>query len=409
MPRKKLKPSPLAPQKPPVLHPVAGIRLATAASGMKYQGRDDIMLMVADSPVVVAGVLTQSKTCSAAVDWCRGVLAQNTARGVLVNAGNANAFTGKRGRESTRRCAVATADSISARPEEILLASTGVIGEVMDDALITAHLSPMASRLKEGSWQGAAEAIMTTDTFSKGSSIQIEIASQTITITGIAKGSGMIAPDMATMLAFIATDAKISAHDLKPMTRALADESFNAISVDGDTSTSDTLVVMATGKAGEAIKGDDLDVFRSGLKQVMVDLAQQIVRDGEGASKFITIDITGAEDDVAARRVGLSIANSPLVKTAIAGGDANWGRVVMAVGKSGEKADRDKLKISIGGVLIASQGATVEDYDEAPITAHMQGKEITLAVDLGVGDGKGRVWGCDLTHNYIDINANYRS
>jgi glutamate N-acetyltransferase/amino-acid N-acetyltransferase len=404
-----MKISPLAPKIPPVLHPVPGLRLATAKSGMKYQGRDDVMLMVADAPAVAVGALTQSKTCSAAVDWCQDIFGQGTARAVLVNAGNANAFTGRQGAESVARCAAAAAAAIGANPKDILLASTGVIGEPMDDALITAHLTAMTARLDENAWASAAAAIMTTDSFTKATSSQIEITGQTITITGIAKGSGMIAPNMATMLAFIGTDAKITAADLKAIIGSVINESFNAISVDGDTSTSDTVAVMATGLTGELITGDSLSYFKQGLKGVMVELAQLIVRDGEGAQKFITIDVSGGEDDDAARRVGLTIANSPLVKTAIAGGDANWGRVVMAAGKSGEKVERDRLKISIGGILVAAQGRQVENYDETPVATHIKGDAVSIAVDLGVGSGTARVWSCDLTHGYIEINADYRS
>lgn len=404
-----MKLSPLAPKDAPILHPVPGIKLAAAATGMKYQDRADVMFMVADDDAVVAGALTRSKTCSAAVDWCKPALASGTARAVLVNAGNANAFTGKIGALSVARCADAAAAAIGTSAEQILLASTGVIGEPMDDQLITDHLPALTASLGPNNWAEAAAAIMTTDTFAKTASLQLLIAGELITITGMAKGSGMIAPDMATMLGFIATDANISAEMLADITRDVTDESFNAITVDGDTSTSDTVIVMASGKTGAPLKGDDVATFRQGLKTIMVDLAQQIVRDGEGASKFITIDVTGAENDAAARRVGLAIANSPLVKTAIAGEDANWGRVVMAVGKSGEQADRDRLTISMGGEMIAKDGQRVEDFDETPVAAHMKGQYIEIAVDLGIAAGKAQVWTCDLTHGYIDINADYRS
>ena len=393
----------------PELHPVAGIKLATAASGMKYKGRDDIMLMVADDKAVVAGALTRSKTCSAAVDWCKDVLKTGTAKAILVNAGNANAFTGKRGLASVDRMAKASADAFSVAPEDILLASTGVIGEPMNDQVITGYLPQLTANLSDQSWADAAAAIMTTDTFAKADSRKVTINGEDITITGIAKGSGMIAPDMATMLAFIGTDAKISKDDLDTITHQVTDESFNAITVDGDTSTSDTVIVMATGQTGLEISGDGLTQFQAALKDVMVDLAQQIVRDGEGAEKLITITITGAEDDQSARRIGLAIANSPLVKTAIAGEDANWGRVVMAVGKSGEPADRDRLSISIGGTVIAHNGDRVDDYDETPVADHMKTRDIHIDVDLGLGHGQAQVWTCDLTHGYITINADYRS
>ena len=404
-----LKTSPLAPERMADLHPVAGIQLATAASGMKYKGRDDVMLMTADNPVVVAGAVTKSKTCSAAVDWCKSVMAEGMGKAILVNAGNANAFTGQRGLDSVQRMAEATADVMSCQASHVLLASTGVIGEPLDDQLITGYLPQLKSDLAEDKWADAAAAIMTTDTFAKAASRQIEIDGVLITITGIAKGSGMIAPDMATMLAFIATDADISADDLGPITKQITDESFNAITVDGDTSTSDTVVMMATAKTGNRLSGESLEIFAKTFKAVMVDLAQQIVRDGEGAEKFITIRVKGAEDDAAARRIGLVIANSPLVKTAIAGEDANWGRIVMAVGKSGEKADRDRLSIAIGGVVIARDGNPVEGYDETPVTAHMKTRDIEIDVDLGIGSGQAEVWTCDLTHGYISINADYRS
>lgn len=404
-----MKTSPLAPKKPPRLNPVPGLKIATAASGMKYQNRDDVMLMVADDNAVAAGALTRSKTCSAAVDWCKAVLGKGSARAVLVNAGNANAFTGKLGQDSVHRCADAVASMLKTNPDGVLLASTGVIGEPLDDALITKHLDGLMANLDANAWASGAAAIMTTDTFSKAASTQIDIDDATITITGMAKGSGMIAPDMATMLAFIGTDAAISADDLTAMTKEVTDESFNAITVDGDTSTSDTVLVLATGKTGTRLEGNSLSTFRQALKSIMVELAQQIVRDGEGASKFITINVDGAEDDGSARRIGLAIANSPLVKTAIAGEDANWGRVVMAVGKSGENADRDLLKISIGGVLIAAEGQRVDDYDEAPVAAHMKTDDIDITVDIGLGHGQAQVWTCDLTHGYIEINADYRS
>ena len=409
-----MKRSPLAPSSMPELHAVAGIKLATAASGMKYKGRNDIMLMVADSNAVVAGALTRSKTCSAAVDWCKQVLKTGSAKAVLVNAGNANAFTGKRGLASVDRMAKASADALSVAPEvilpkDILLASTGVIGEPMDDEVITGYLPQLIAKLSDQSWADAAAAIMTTDTFAKAASQKVMISGETITITGVAKGSGMIAPDMATMLAFVGTDAKITKEDLAAITRQVIDESFNAITVDGDTSTSDTVIAMATGQTGPEISGDGLTQFQAALKDIMVDLAQQIVRDGEGAEKLITITVTGAEDDQSARRIGLAIANSPLVKTAIAGEDANWGRVVMAVGKSGEPADRDRLSISIGGTVIAQNGDRVDDYDETPVAAHMKTRDIKVDVDLGLGQGQAQVWTCDLTHSYITINADYRS
>ena len=404
-----MKRSPLAPSSLPVLHPVAGIRLATAASGIKYKNRDDVMVMVADDAATIAGAVTRSKTCSAAVDWCKSVLTTGSAKAILVNAGNANAFTGKRGLASVERMAKACAETFDVTPQDILLASTGVIGEPLDDPAITAFLPQLCADLSDASWAEAAAAIMTTDTFAKAASAQVDIDGEAITITGIAKGSGMIAPDMATMLAFIATDAAVNSDDLMAITRKASDESFNAITVDGDTSTSDTVLVMATGQKGTTLSGAALTAFQTALKGIMVDLAQQIVRDGEGAEKLITITVTGAEDDGSARRVGLAIANSPLVKTAVAGEDANWGRVVMAVGKSGEPADRDRLSIAMGGVVIARDGDRVDNYDETPVAAHMKTRDIHIDVDLGIGQGEAQVWTCDLTHGYITINADYRS
>jgi len=414
--------SPLAPEKMPDLHPVKGFRLAVAESGIKYQDRPDLMLLVADQPAVIAGVLTTSRTASAPVDWCRKVLEGGTARAVFVNAGNANAFTGQAGVDTVEETALAVADSIRASDDEVLLASTGVIGEPLDAGLMIRHLPAMQQSMNEAAsshqdlgqdWEQAAEAIRTTDTFAKATSRRLTLNGVEVTITGIAKGSGMIAPDMATMLSFIATDAAIAPAVLQAMTRRIADQSFNAITVDSDTSTSDTVLVLASGMAGNAEISDpasrDAEDFAAALHDLMVELAQLIVRDGEGATKFITITVAGAEDDQAARRMGLAIANSPLVKTAIAGEDANWGRIVMAVGKSGEKADRDRLSIAMGGVVIAQDGQRVADYDETPVAEHMKGQEITIAVNAGVGDGTAVVWTCDLTHGYISINADYRS
>ncbi len=414
--------SPLAPEKMPDLLPVKGFRLAVAESGIKYQDRPDLMLLVADQPAVIAGVLTTSRTASAPVDWCRKVLEGGTARAVFVNAGNANAFTGQAGVDTVEETALAVADSIRASDDEVLLASTGVIGEPLDAGLMIRHLPAMQQSMNEAAsshqdlgqdWEQAAEAIRTTDTFAKATSRRLMLNGVEVTITGIAKGSGMIAPDMATMLSFIATDAAIAPAVLQAMTRRIADQSFNAITVDSDTSTSDTVLVLASGMAGNAEISDpasrDAEDFAAALHDLMVELAQLIVRDGEGATKFITITVAGAEDDQAARRMGLAIANSPLVKTAIAGEDANWGRIVMAVGKSGEKADRDQLSIAMGGVVIARDGQRVADYDETPVAEHMKGQEITIAVNAGVGDGAAVVWTCDLTHGYISINADYRS
>lgn len=405
--------SPFAPARFPTLKPVPGVRLSGVSAGIKYTGRADLMLAELAPGTQVAGVLTRSKTRSSAVDWCREVLAKGKARGIIVNAGNANAFTGKRGMEGTKGMVAAAAEALGCKPRQVLVASTGVIGLPLPVDRIEAAMGSAVEGLAEGNWTTAARAIMTTDTFPKGASATAEIDGKTVTISGFAKGSGMIAPDMATMLCFVFTDAAIPADILDALVRKSADRSFNSITVDSDTSTSDTLLVAATGKAGNTKPkkpGDKiLKDFKRALDEVLIDLATQVVKDGEGASKFVTIDVSGAVSRKSARRIGLAIANSPLVKTAIAGEDANWGRVVAAVGKSGEPADRDRLTIAMGGVVIAEKGEGVPDYDEAPVTAHLKGREVEITVDIGLGSGAARVWTCDLTHGYIDINADYRS
>jgi glutamate N-acetyltransferase/amino-acid N-acetyltransferase len=406
--------SPLAPAKSPQLPAIAGVRLAARECNVRYKNRTDVMLMELAPGTTIAGVLTKSLTRSAPVDLCRKHLKGGKARAILVNSGNSNAFTGKAGIASVERCVKASVAALKCKPSEIYLASTGVIGEPMADDRITGNLPAIIKDLKGDAWADAAAAIMTTDTFPKLATRQAKIGDATVTINGIAKGSGMIAPDMATMLAFVATDAKIPAPILQELLSRGADRSFNAITVDGDTSTSDTLLLAATGQAAKHPKpksaGDAvLKNFRAALEDLLADLAIQVVKDGEGASKLVTIDVTGAATARAARKIGLSVANSPLVKTAIAGEDANWGRIVAAVGKSGEKADRDKLSIAIGGVTITKKGQRVPDYDETPVAAHIKGQEIRIAVDVGVGKGSARVWTCDLTHRYIEINADYRS
>jgi glutamate N-acetyltransferase/amino-acid N-acetyltransferase len=407
------KKSPLAPARFPVLPPVAGVQVAAAAAGVKYKGRDDVFLASLASGTNIAGVTTTSKTCSSSVEWTRSVVAKGKARGVIVNAGNANAFTGKAGAEGTRHMASAAAKVLDCKPKQVVVASTGVIGEKLPGDRISDAMPGLAEKLSDGTWRDAAGAIMTTDTFPKGAGTVTEIGGVEVSIAGIAKGSGMIAPDMATMLAFVFTDAAIPAPMLQKLLRRSADRSFNAITVDGDTSTSDTLVLAATGKARnkkpKSIADKNLKAFRSALDAVLIDLAQQVVKDGEGAQKFITINVTGADSADSARRIGLAIGNSPLVKTAIAGEDANWGRVVMAVGKSGQPADRDRLSIAMGGTVIAEKGEGVVGYDEAPVAEHLKGRDIVIDVDLGIGKGKACVWTCDLTHGYIDINADYRS
>ncbi|MBA4275057.1 MAG: bifunctional ornithine acetyltransferase/N-acetylglutamate synthase [Alphaproteobacteria bacterium] len=401
--------SPLAPAAFPSLPAVAGVTLAAAAAGIRYKDRVDVLLMGFAEGTTAAGVFTRSKAPSAPVDWCRAALAHGQARACVVNAGNANAFTGKKGVEAVQATAHATASLMHCAPHEVMLASTGVIGEPLPHGTLTAALPGLHAALDAVSWEMAARAIMTTDTFPKAATRTLHIGGEPVTINGIAKGSGMIAPDMATMLAFIATDAAIDAATLHAMLQRVTEVSFNCTTVDGDTSTSDTLMLFATGQSKATMDDAALQQFESALRDVATELAMLVVRDGEGASKFITIHVRGAEHDAAAKRIALTIANSPLVKTAIAGEDANWGRVVMAVGKSGEKADRDTLDIAMGGVLIASQGERVEGYDEAPVVAHMQGQEIAIDVDLHLGDGEAVVWTCDLTHGYIDINGSYRS
>ncbi len=409
--------SPLAPAGFPELPAVAGVRLVTAATAVKYKGRDDLLICEVVEGSSVAGAFTRSKTRSAPVDWCRKALSGGEARGLVVNAGNANAFTGKAGDRALEVCVEAAADQLACRPSRIFAASTGVIGQLLPTAPIVEHLRASWEQMTETSasvWETAAKAIMTTDTFAKGSGQTVKLGNADVNIAGIAKGSGMIAPDMATMLAFIFTDAAIPSPILQEILSPGVDRSFNAITVDSDTSTSDTVLLMATGAvqgqpAITDVNDPQLDAFKQALDAVLVDLAQQIVRDGEGATKFISVTVSGAEDDGAARRIGLAIANSPLVKTAIAGEDANWGRIVMAVGKSGEMADRDKLSIDIGGHTVAREGVAVDGYDETPVAAHMKTDEIDIQVDVGIASGTATVWTCDLTHGYISINADYRS
>ncbi len=406
------KRSPLAPDSFPHLPTIDGLGLAVAASGAKYKGRDDLLLMTLCSSATVAGVFTRSDTAAAPVQWCRDRIISGTARAILTNAGNANAFTGQHGQNSVSQTATALGAVLDCAAEDILLASTGVIGEPLDTTILTPYFPQLAAN-DTASWEQAAAAILTTDTFAKGAHAQCEIDGITVTICGIAKGSGMIAPNMATMLAYVATDAALPAALLQQILSSSADQSFNAITVDSDTSTNDSVFLIATGRAKHrpVTSPDDprLAGFRDALAQLMVDLATQIVRDGEGASKFITITVTGAATDHAARQIGLAIANSPLVKTAIAGEDANWGRIVMAIGKAGFNIDQGAICIKIGGFAVAADGMRVADYDEAPFAAHMQTASIDIAVAVGPGPGTARVYTCDLTHGYISINADYRS
>jgi glutamate N-acetyltransferase / amino-acid N-acetyltransferase len=407
-----LAPSPLAVTLPE-LPAVAGVRLGAAAAGIRYQGRTDAVMVEMPAGTTVAGVFTRNQCPGAPVDWCRAVLPAGKARALVVNAGNANVFTGRAGANAAKATAVAAAELIGCPTKHVFLASTGVIGELLPHEKLTAALPALHASLTENGWEAAARGIMTTDTFPKASTRVATLGGAEVRITGIAKGSGMIAPDMATMLCFVFTDAKIPAPPLQAALAKGADASFNCTTVDSDTSTSDTVLLFATGQTRHARVppegGAMLRDFRAKLAEVLLDLALQVVRDGEGAQKLIRIDVVGAVSAKSARRVALAIGNSPLVKTAIAGEDANWGRIVMAVGKAGEPADRDRLSVGVGGTWMARDGAVVPGYDEAPVVAHMKGREIAIAVDLGLGNGKATAWTCDLTHGYIDINGSYRS
>ncbi|MCO6051703.1 bifunctional glutamate N-acetyltransferase/amino-acid acetyltransferase ArgJ [Mesorhizobium sp. RP14(2022)] len=405
--------SPLAPKSVPAMPALDGVGIATAQAGIKYKNRTDLLLMVFDEGTEVAGVFTRSKCPSAPVDFCRANLGGGRARALVVNSGNANAFTGKKGRETTRATGEMAAQAVGCSADEIFLASTGVIGEPLDANKFGHLLGGLAKEAKGGAWAEAAAAIMTTDTYPKVATRQVALNGATVTINGIAKGAGMIAPDMATMLSFVATDAAVAAPVLQALLSSSVETTFNAVTVDSDTSTSDTLLLFATGKAGNARITDagdpKLEAFRAALGEVLHDLAVQVVRDGEGARKEIEIEVTGASDDRSAKRIALSIANSPLVKTAVAGEDANWGRVVMAVGKAGEPADRDRLAIWFGPHRLAHEGERDPDYSEEATSAYMKGEQIRIRADIGLGEGKARVWTCDLTKEYVAINGDYRS
>ncbi|MBV1697294.1 MAG: bifunctional glutamate N-acetyltransferase/amino-acid acetyltransferase ArgJ [Hyphomicrobiales bacterium] len=408
--------SPLAPPAFPEMPPVAGVRLATAAAGIRYAGRTDVLLALFDPGTAVSGVFTRSKCPSAAVDWCRARLPGGSARALVVNSGNANAFTGKSGRTATKLTADIAAKAAQCRPDDIFLASTGVIGEPLDASKFAVVMDRLAADAAPGRWQEAADAIMTTDTFPKGAAALVRLGSKTVTICGIAKGAGMIAPDMATMLSFVFTDAPIAPAVLKALLRDGVEDTFNAVTIDGDMSTSDTLLAFATGAAAaqgvakfKRLSDPRLAAFRKGFNAVLADLAEQVARDGEGARKLIEIVVEGARSKKSARRIALSIANSPLVKTAVGGEDANWGRVVMAVGKAGEPANRDRLSIWFNGIRVAHKGERDPDYDEAAVSAAMKKSEIALKVALGIGNGRDRVLTCDLTKDYIAINGDYRS
>jgi glutamate N-acetyltransferase / amino-acid N-acetyltransferase len=408
--------SPLAPEILTELPVIAGIRLGVGCTGTKYKDRNDVMIALCDDTIAVAGVFTTSKTASAPVDWCRDHVADGRARAIIVNAGNANAFTGQKGMAGVQSVVGQLAKVLDCPQTEVFAASTGVIGEPLDADSIIRLIEAACAQAVPDNWLEAARAIMTTDTFPKLATVEATIDGVPVRINGIAKGSGMIAPDMATMLSFIFTDAAIPAGVLQTLLAQSVEPSFNSISIDSDTSTSDTVLMFATGQAHSTNttalhSADDprLDSFREKLNALTLNLAHQIVRDGEGAQKFITITVAGAENDRAAKVIARSIADSPLVKTAIAGGDPNWGRIVMAVGKSGEAADRDRLIIWIGDSQVTESGYLHPGYSEQVTAEHMKGDDITIKVDVGIAQGCATVWTCDLTHGYIDINTDYRS
>ncbi|WP_439521579.1 bifunctional glutamate N-acetyltransferase/amino-acid acetyltransferase ArgJ [Marivita sp.] len=402
--------SPLAPASFPDLPVIKGARFATAAAGVKYAGRTDVMLAMLDPGSCVAGAFTKSATRSANVLDCQSKirLGDDTGAAIIVNSGNSNAFTGRAGDESVQAICAEVARVAGLSTTRVFTSSTGVIGERLPHDRIQAKVQELYDTLDEAGLPAAAKAIMTTDTFAKGATTRVDLPGGSVTIAGIAKGSGMIAPNMATMLVYIFTDARIAQTDLQSLVSALNEKTFNSITVDSDTSTSDTLLVAATGASGVSVRDDDT-AFRDGLHHVMQDLAHQVVRDGEGATKFVEITVTGALNNADAKTHAMAIANSPLVKTAIAGEDPNWGRVVMAIGKSGAPADRDTLSISFGDVKVASNGWVDPDYREEQGAAIMKEQNISMTVDLGMGEGAATVWTCDLTHGYISINADYRS
>ena len=404
-----MKISPLAPASFPKLPIISGVTFATAAAGIKYAGRTDVMLASIAAGSTVAGVFTRSATSAACVLDCQSKMGGNMLQGaaILVNSGNANAFTGNAGQASVDRICAAVAIGLGVPASAVFTSSTGVIGEVLPDHKITKCIDALAGSLGEDALENAAKAIMTTDTYAKGSTASVEINGKTVKISGIAKGSGMVAPDMATMLVYIFTDAKIAQPDLQALLADLTDKTFNCITVDSDTSTSDALICAATGASSADVSGNP--DFAQALGQVMLDLAHQVVKDGEGATKFVAVEVTGAASDGDARLVAMSIANSPLVKTAIAGEDPNWGRIVMAVGKSGAEADRDRLSIWFGPHLVAENGWVAKTYTEDTGASYMKQSELVIRTDLGIGGAKTTVWTCDLTHGYIEINADYRS
>lgn len=402
--------SPLAPAGFPALPVIGGVAFASGEAGVKYSGRKDVCLITLAPGSSVAGTFTKSATRSANVLDCQRKLGGDASAGAafFINSGNSNAFTGRAGEGSVAAICASIAEATGLPQDRIYTSSTGVIGERLPHEKITAKVSGLAADLQCDGIEGAAQAIMTTDTFSKGACAEVEIDGKTVKIAGIAKGSGMIAPDMATMLVYIFTDAKVEQSLLQQILSELTDTTFNCITVDSDTSTSDTLLLGATGASGAEIS-DPTGPFRDALESVMLELAHLVVKDGEGATKFVEIQVTGAASDADAKTHGLAIANSPLVKTAVAGEDANWGRVVMAIGKSGAAADRDLLSIRFGDILVAEKGWVAESYSEEQGAAYMTQDHLVIGVDLGLGNGEAKVWTCDLTHGYISINADYRS
>jgi glutamate N-acetyltransferase / amino-acid N-acetyltransferase len=408
--------SPNAPTDVPDMPEIAGVKLATAAAGIRYKGRTDVLLAVMDKGTTVAGVFTRSKCPSAPVEWCRARLGRGVARALVVNSGNANAFTGKTGKQSTALTAAIAAKAVGCSTSEIFLASTGVIGEPLDATKFDGVLATLAESARPGDWIGAARAIMTTDTFPKVATATVKLGKTKVTINGMAKGAGMIAPDMATLLSFVFTDAPLSSAVLQSLLKSGVDDTFNAVTIDGDTSTSDTLMAFATGAAAAngapriSRAGDPrLKAFVKAFRDVLANLSEQVARDGEGARKLVEIIVEGATTKASARKIAMSVANSPLVKTAIAGEDANWGRVVMAVGKAGEPANRDKLSISFNGIRVAKSGARDPSYDEEEVSRAMKNPKVQIRIGLGLGKGRDRVLTCDLTKEYVAINGDYRS
>jgi glutamate N-acetyltransferase / amino-acid N-acetyltransferase len=408
--------SPLAPTNVPEMPVIPGVRLATAAAGIRYKGRTDVLLAVMDKGTTVAGVFTKSKCPSAPVEWCRAKLSRGQARALVVNSGNANAFTGKTGRQATTLTAALAAKAVGCSANEVYLASTGVIGEPLDATKFDGVLGTLAESATPADWMSAARAIMTTDTFPKLATATVKLGKAKVTINGMAKGAGMIMPDMATMLSFVFTDAPLSSSVLQALLKSGVQDTFNALTIDSDTSTSDTLLAFATGTAAASgapkiTRASDprLKAFTKAFRDILANLSEQVARDGEGARKLVEIIVEGATTKVSARRIAMSVANSPLVKTAIAGEDANWGRVVMAVGKAGEPANRDKLSIAFNGIRVAKSGARDPSYNEAEVSQAMKSPTIQIKISLGLGKGRDRVLTCDLTKEYVAINGDYRS